>query len=182
MPLEIEIKIKIEDDFAVVKTKLQEMKAELFHKRALEIDEYFDARGTLQKGDEVLRLRDRSVLTYKGPQQKRQNMKVREELEVIVGDGSKLEQILGKLGYTLSDKKEKYRETYLLDHTKVSLDETPMGNYLEIEGEKGNVAKVARRLGFTERDYIKESYTALWKDYAKQRKIKGSMVFRNVSR
>lgn len=182
MSLEIEVKIKIQDNFAAVKIKLQEMKAELFHKRALEVDEYFDAKEKLHKEDEVLRLRDRSVLTYKGPQQKKQTMKVREEIEVMVDDGSKLECILGKLGYTPSDKKEKYRETYLLHETKVSLDETPMGNYLEIEGEKENVAKVAQKLGFTERDYITESYTALWKDYAKQRKIKGPMVFRNVSR
>jgi adenylate cyclase class 2 len=158
------------------------MKAELFHKRALEVDEYFDMGGKLHKTDEVLRLRDRSVLTYKGPQQKKQNMKVREELEVMVADGSRLEQILGKLGYTLSDRKEKYRETYLIGITKVSLDETPMGNYIEIEGKKENIAAVARKLGFRERDYITKSYTALWKEYARKHNVKGPMVFRNVSR
>ncbi len=182
MPLEIEVKIKIDDNFAVVKTKLQEMKAELFHKRALEVDEYFDNKGRLKRTDQVLRLRDRSVLTYKGPQQKNKNMQVREELEVMVADGNKLEQIFGKMGYTVSDKKEKYRESYLAGNTTICIDETPLGNYIEIEGAKENVVIVARKLGYTEQDYITKSYTALWKEYAKKHNIKGSMVFRNVSR
>ncbi len=180
MPLEIEVKIKIDDNFATVKTKLQEMRAELFHNRALEVDEYFDMKNKLEKTDQVLRLRDCSVLTYKGPQHKKQNMKVREEIEVMVDDGSKLEQILGKLGYTSSDRKEKYRETYVVGITKVCLDETPMGNYIEVEGTKANVDAVARKLGFTERDYITKSYTALWKEYARKHNVKGPMVFRNV--
>lgn len=176
MPTETEIKIKI-DNIAAIKQKLLELKADLYKKRALEVDEYFDKKGMLKKTDQVLRLRDNTLFTYKGPQEKKQKLKIREEIEVMVDNGEYLKKILEKLGYTNLKRKEKYREAYVLGTTKIVIDETPMGNYIEIEGTKESVQQAAQKLGFTEKQFNKKSYTALWEEYAAKNNIKGDMVF-----
>lgn len=176
MPTETEIKIKI-DNIDKIKTKVLEMRAELFKKRALQVDEYFDKKNALEKSDQVLRIRDNSILTYKGPKQKKQNMKIREEIEVMVDSGLYLKEILKKLGYTKTGAKEKYREAYIFQLTQICIDETPMGNFIEIEGSKQGVIDVAKKLGFSERNFITKSYTAMWKEFAVKNKKKGEMVF-----
>jgi adenylate cyclase class 2 len=41
-------------------------------------------------------------------------------------------------------------------------DETPIGNYLELEGPAKWIDRVASRLGFSPRDYITATYRALY--------------------
>lgn len=176
MPTETEIKIRI-DNIEQIKNKLLEMRAELFKKKALQVDEYFDKKNALKRTDQVLRLRDNSVLTYKGPKQKKNKLKIREEIEVMVDSGMYLKQILEKLGYVQTQKKEKYREAYIFHLTQICIDETPMGNFIEIEGSEHGVLDVAKRLGYSEKDFITKSYTALWKEFAFKNKKKGDMVF-----
>ncbi len=176
MPIETEVKIKIEN-IEQIKQKLFEIRAELFKKRALQRDEYFDAKNKLKRTQQTLRLRDSSILCYKGPPKKKQNMKIREEIEVMVDNGNYLKEILLKLCYEPTKVKEKYRESYLFHLTRICIDETPMGNYLEIEGSKDGVLDAAKRLGFSEKDFNTRSYTDIWEEYAKKNKIKGDMVF-----
>ncbi|MBI5072907.1 class IV adenylate cyclase [Candidatus Woesearchaeota archaeon] len=176
MPTETEVKIKI-NNLDAVKAKVIEMRAELFKKRALQIDYAYDNKGRLRKNGECLRIRDNAILTYKGPKQKGSKMKIREEIEVMVDNGKYLEQILAKLGYFPTQRKEKYRESYIFHLTQICLDETPMGSFLEIEGSKDGVLDVAKRLGFTEKNFNNQSYGTLWEEYAEKHKIKGDMVF-----
>ena len=56
----------------------------------------------------------RSLLTFKGPVQPRA-MKVREELETVVGDGTLLLQMLEELGFHVWFRYEKYREEFALE-------------------------------------------------------------------
>ena len=176
MPTETEVKIKI-DSIDAIKAKILEMRAELFKKRALQIDIAFDNKAKLKKSGECLRIRDNAILTYKGPKQKGSKMKIREELEVMVDNGKYLAEILNKLGYFPTQRKEKYREAYIFHLTQICLDETPMGNFLEIEGSKEGVLDVAKRLGYTEKQFNNQSYGTLWEEYAEKHKIKGDMVF-----
>lgn len=176
MPTETEVKIKI-DNLDAIKNKILEMRAELFKKRALQVDIAYDSKNKLKKNGECLRIRDNTILTYKGPKQKGSKMKIREEIEVMVDNGKYLEEILGKLGYFAVQKKEKYRESYIFHLTQICLDETPMGSFLEIEGSKEGVLDVAKRLGFCEKDFNSQSYGQIWEEYAKKNKIKGEMVF-----
>ncbi len=176
MPTETEVKIKI-DNLEVMKNKVLEMRAELFKKRAMQVDIAYDNKGKLKKNGECLRIRDNAILTYKGPKQKGSKMKIREELEAMVDNGKYLEQILVKLGYLPTQRKEKYRESYIFHLTQICLDETPMGPFLEIEGSKEGVLDVAKRLGFTEKEFNNQSYGTIWEEYAKKNKIKGDMVF-----
>jgi len=176
MPPEIEVKIKIED-VEDIKKRILKIKAELFKHRHLEVDEYFDNRNKLKNTDQLLRLRDNCILTYKGPQKRKQEMKIREEIELLIDDGNKFKQILEKLGYIYVKRKEKYRESYILGRTQITIDETPMGNYIEVEGSKETVPKIVKRLGFAEKDMINKTYTDIWEAYAKKNNLKGDMIF-----
>ena len=59
-------------------------------------------------------------------------------------------------------------------------DETPIGNYLELEGPKGWIDAVAAQLGYRRQDYITESYVRLY--YQKRAELGRkpvNMVFKN---
>jgi len=46
---------------------------------------------------------------------------------------------------------------------KIMLDETPIGNFLEIEGSARWIDRTAKLLGFKHSDYLKASYGALYR-------------------
>jgi len=59
-----------------------------------------------------------------------------------------------------------------------TLDETPVGNYVELEGAPAWIDRMARRMGFAERDYITASYARLYLDWCRKNRVKPSnMVF-----
>ena len=64
----------------------------------------------LDTADELLR-RQRSVLRIRGPVQP-SSMKLREELETVVGDGTLLLRILEALGFHVWFRYEKYRQEF----------------------------------------------------------------------
>jgi adenylate cyclase class 2 len=113
----------------------------------------------------VLRLRraeGRAVVTYKGPATIAQDVKSREELEVVVSDAEVFEQILAGLGLRPSFRYQKYRESYGHGDAEIVIDETPIGTFLEIEGAADAIHGVAAALGFSRDDYVLESYVALF--------------------
>ena len=112
----------------------------------------------------VLRVRvesGKSLLTFKGPVQP-SLMKVREELETVVGDGSLLVRILEELGFYVWFRYQKYREEFALDDVIVALDETPVGTFVEVEGGDRGIAEVAHALGRGPQDYLVDSYRRLY--------------------
>jgi adenylate cyclase, class 2 len=54
----------------------------------------------------------------------------------------------------------------------VLVDETPIGNYLELEGPPRWIDQTARLLGFTHADYITRSYGYLYLAYCRERRIR----------
>jgi adenylate cyclase class 2 len=91
--------------------------------------------------------------------------KVREEHELRIADHGEMPRILEALGLRPWFRYEKFRTTYSLpgiSHLKVELDETPVGLFLEIEGERGAIDRAAELLGFSRSDYIDGSYGALF--------------------
>ena len=61
---------------------------------------------------------------------------------------------------------------------KVLLDETPIGNYLEIEGSPRWIDRTAKLLGFSTADYITRSYGYLYLAYCRERRMPASdMLF-----
>jgi adenylate cyclase, class 2 len=105
--------------------------------------------------------------------------KVREESEVRASDERAIGEILGALGLAPRFRYEKYRSTYRLPgiaHVVVELDETPIGDFLELEGRREAIDRAAARLGFGRADYITESYGALYTEDCAEG---GRAVFQN---
>jgi adenylate cyclase, class 2 len=136
--------------------------------RTLEVDQLFDRPSfELRQAGLVLRLRKsgaRSTVTYKGPAS-RETYKSREEIEFDISDPAAFAAVLDRLGYQPGFRYEKYR-TMFSDpdaHGVVTLDETPIGVFLELEGSKYWIDLAAERLGFTSPTYITSSYAALYR-------------------
>ena len=112
----------------------------------------------------VLRVRmesGKSLVTFKGPVQPSE-MRLREELETIVGDGPLLLRVLEELGFCVWFRYEKYREEFVLDDVIVAVDETPLGTFVEIEGGARGIAEMAVALGRGPSDYVLDSYRGLF--------------------
>jgi adenylate cyclase class 2 len=112
----------------------------------------------------VLRVRiesGRSLLTFKGPVQP-SIMKLREELETVVGDGPLVLRVLEELGFRVWFRYQKYREEFALEDVIIAVDETPVGAFVEIEGGDRGIVDVAGALGRGPADYLVDSYRRLY--------------------
>ena len=112
----------------------------------------------------VLRVRlecGKTLLTFKGPVQA-SPMKLREELETIVGDGLLLLRVLEELGFRVWFRYQKYREEFAHECVTVALDETPVGTFVEIEGSEQGIDEMAAALARKPGDYLLDSYRGLF--------------------
>jgi len=148
--------------------------------------DFLDAR--LRKARCLLRVRKAGrewVLTFKGAPAATQDYKSREEVETIVKEGGKLQAILSRLGLQQVFRYDKYRTIFAPPSTAkarkqalMTLDETPIGNYLELEGSEAWIDRTAARLGYRREDYITASYAALYRQHCeKTREAPSDMVF-----
>ena len=149
--------------------------------RRLQEDSLLDSDDeSLRRRRCVLRVRvenGKSRLTFKGPVQP-SSMKVREELETVVGDGSVLLQVLEELGLHVWFRYEKYREEFSHEDVTVAIDETPVGVFVEIEGSEHGITDMAEALGKGPSDYILDSYRGLFLRLRDQFGLDGTdMVF-----
>ena len=128
----------------------------------------------------VLRVRvenGKSRITFKGPVQP-SVMKLREELETVVGDGQVVLHILEELGLHVWFRYEKYREEFAHEDVTVAVDETPVGVFVEIEGSEHGIDATADALGRTQADYVLDSYRGLFLKHREQFGLRGTdMVF-----
>ena len=183
--LEIEVKLRIRN-LQRLRGDLLELGCKETVPRSLERNCTWDFPGQpLRRQGKLLRVREfagHCLLTFKGAAQESRHFKIREERETEVQDPETLGVILERLGLEVFFRYEKFRTSYSLRlrgkrrSVDLSVDETPIGNYLEIEGTVADIHRVAEKLGFAEGAFIKESYLAL---FAKSRLHKGhrDMVF-----
>jgi adenylate cyclase, class 2 len=112
----------------------------------------------------ILRIRmeaGRSFVTFKGPVQGAR-MKLREELETMVGDGELLLRMFEQLGFRVWFRYQKYREEYAYEDVIVAVDETPVGTFVEIEGSEHGITGMAAALSRSPADYVTDSYRGLF--------------------
>jgi adenylate cyclase class 2 len=128
----------------------------------------------------ILRLRmesGRGLLTFKGPVQPA-TMKLREEIETLVGDGEILLRMLEAAGFHVWFRYQKYREEFAAGEVIVAIDETPVGVFVEIEGGEQGIAAMAEALGRRPEDYVLDSYRGLFLRFREERGLTGpDMVF-----
>jgi len=119
----------------------------------------------LTKRGEAMRLRrvdDEAWMTWKGPQHGSGRIKRRRELESPVADADATAEIFLALGMVESFRYEKYRSTYRLDDGIVTLDETPIGTFMEIEASPEAITRTATTLGLDMAHAIATSYPRLY--------------------
>lgn len=151
------------------------------HGRRLQEDALLDTDDEqLRRRRCVLRIRTengKSRLTFKGPVQP-SAMKLRDEVETVVGDGEVLRRVLEELGLHVWFRYEKYREEFCHDDVIVAIDETPVGVFVEIEGSEQGITEMTGLLGRSPSDYVLDSYRGLFLAHRERFGIPGGdMVF-----
>jgi adenylate cyclase class 2 len=146
---------------------------------------YDSSLGTLRRRGEILRIRkfgDSWKLTHKA-KGKEGRHKTRKETEARVDDGKKLESIFAALGFKPAFHYEKFRSEWADGTGHVVLDETPIGNFGEIEGPPRWIDKVAKTLGTSRDQYITKSYAELFNDWKRRTRSKAkNMTFAEIKK
>jgi adenylate cyclase class 2 len=164
--LEIEIKLRTPSPEHAT-TQLLQLGFEVLHPRILERNLVFDTpSGALRKSKRLLRLRDAGglvTLTFKGPASPGKH-KSREERQVHPDSFDQMQTILERLGYQVTFTYDKHRTEFHRPGQPgiATVDETPVGTFMELEGTAEWIDHTAAQLGFQESDYILSSYAALY--------------------
>lgn len=206
---EIEIKLRV-SDLRETQKALRRVHAREISPRTHELNTLYDTPAQdLRRLGRLIRIRaehvtgnskrkqaqGRAILTYKAPVRSpkegrraraasRSRFKVKEEAEVAVTGAEPMDRILRGLGLRPTFRYEKYRTTYVLpgiDDFKIEQDETPVGDYLELEGSPASIDRAASLLGYTPADYIQATYGALYLADCRRRGRKPThMLFPNA--
>jgi len=180
MPIEYEIKLPGERHRLI--QALESIGACPAGPRTLEDDLVLDTpEQKVFRSGGLLRLRRRGddfLLTLKGPSDEDGVVKARTEVETRVMDGAATLDLFEQLGFQVALRYQKYRTHYDCpvagcDALAVSLDETPIGDYVEIEGPPEQIHRCAAALGFDKDAYETRSYLELHRDHGNS----GDMVF-----
>ena len=170
MAQEVEIKFRI-DDIAALTGNLHACGFHLKTPRTHEMNVLYDLPGQpLRQKGEILRIREYGgewTITFKSKGTEGRH-KSRRELETRVVDGKAMTEIMEALGFSAGFRYEKFRSEWSDGHGHVVIDETPIGNFGEIEGTAEWIDAVAGRLGISEDRYITSSYAQLFFQWKQQ--------------
>jgi len=180
---EIEIKLAVADARAA-RGLLRRAGFRVWRKRVFEANTVYDtADAAMRQTNRLLRIREaggKSTITYKGVPLPGPH-KSREEIETEVSAPGQMATIFSRLGFQPAFRYEKYR-TEFREAGGVgvaTVDETPIGVFLELEGPPRWIDRTALRLGFTQADYITASYGRLYYEWRQTHgESPANMVFR----
>ncbi len=183
---EVEVKIRI-SEIAAIRARLRRHGFRVAKRRVFEVNDVFDTPGAvLRLNKQLLRVRQAgplTTLTFKDKPLTAKH-KTREEIELTLSDAKAFGDILERLGYQVNFRYEKFRTEFTrpADAGTILLDETPIGNFIELEGTPEWIDATARLLGFHEGDYINSSYASLYfADCASRGVVPSHMVFHGQS-
>jgi adenylate cyclase class 2 len=123
---------------------------------------------------EILRIRNYAgccTLTHKqlpdeGPGE--DTHKHRIETETEISDGQALAEVFLSLGLVPAFRYEKWRTEWSSGEGHCVVDETPIGNYAELEGPAEWIDRTAARLGIDPSQYITLSYGRLFDQWCEE--------------
>ena len=181
---EIEIKFRVAD-LRLLARKLRAAGFRLVTQRTHEMNTLYDLPGEVLRGRrELLRIRKYGsewTLAHKS-KGKIGRHSARVELETAVADGRKMDLILRALGYSPSFRYEKFRAEWTDGKGHVVVDETPIGNFCEIEGASRWIDTTAKKLGASEANYITKNYASLFLEWKARTKSEAlEMTFKAVA-
>lgn len=140
------------------------------HARRLQDDALYDLPDeTLRIKGCVVRVRverwtdapETTTLTVKGPVQAGP-MKLRDEHETRVEKADALLKAFDVLGMRAWFRYQKYREEFSTRGVIIAIDETPVGTYVELEGDEDAILAMTAALGRSPADFIIDSYYRLF--------------------
>ncbi len=183
-PDEIEVKIPVED-LDAVRGRLQKRGGVATRARHDECNDLYDhPDGRLAAAGCALRLRRTAGLcrlTFKGPARFEQGIRTREERETTVGEAEEADAILVRAGLVRRFRYEKRREEWTLAGCAIALDETPIGNFMEIEGDPVRIREAVAALDLDFAAATPYSYPRLY--YLRRKEdpaLPPDMVFRGA--
>jgi adenylate cyclase class 2 len=165
--IETEIKLKVGDTRETA-ARIEATGARLRHPRELEDNQLYDFPDhRLMERGAMLRVRileRQTLLTYKDRARIEDGVKSRREIESTLpsGEAGPLAAILGSIGLEPLFRYQKYRTTWEEGDLLITLDETPIGAFIELEGARTLIDRMASRLGFQIEEYISASYRDLY--------------------
>jgi adenylate cyclase class 2 len=181
--VETELKIPV-SNLSGLRSRLEAAGYTMVHPAVRETNDLLDTVDrVLTAAGRVLRMRtigDRHLLTFKGPARYQGRVKHRLELELEVGDRRVMLEILQALGFRPVIRYEKDRETWRAGEVIITLDHTPMGDFVELEGAAAEITGVARTVGLDPAAAVLGSYVSLWQEYRRShpgRQLPNDMVF-----
>lgn len=163
---ELEVKFFV-SDLAEMESRLVRAGGTLVQPRTHEYNLRFDtAEGGLAEENSMLRLRrdSGSHVTFKGPSSTLGGVLARQEIEFDVSNFSAAQKLIEALGFRSKFIYEKFRTTYGLNGLKVTLDEMPYGQFVEIEGKEAKpIQDAAKQLGLDWEQRLPETYISIFR-------------------
>lgn len=180
---EVEIKFRIEELDALAR-RLPQAGFRLKTPRTHEMNTLYDLPGQpLRRSGSLLRIRkygQQWTVTFKSKGTEGRH-KSRKEIETQVTDGEAMTEILEAAGFQPSFIYEKFRTEWQDDQGHIVIDETPIGNFGEIEGPPEWIDAAAQKLAISEQQYITDSYAVLFEKWKRERRsAAAAMTFEEV--
>ena len=172
--VETEIKFRV-DDVAGLARRLEQAGFHLDTPRTFEANVLYDTPDrTMRARTEILRIRKyagKCTLTHKrlpdsGPGEDRHKHRI--ETETEVSDGDALAEVFMSLGLIPAFRYEKWRTEWSDGEGDCVVDETPIGNFAELEGEPEWIDRVAEKLGVPRSEYMTLSYGRLFEQWREE--------------
>jgi len=159
--LEVELK-SVVDDVARRRAAIESAGATLVFDGRLEDRRYDSPDRALTARDHVLRVRvyrdaagTRAQLDFKGPTQRDDGYKVREELESHVSDADALVAILDRLGYVVTIAIDRDIVQYDLGGAMIRFERYPrMDDLVEVEGARDAIERAIEALGMPRAGFL----------------------------
>src|SRR5258705_7269992 len=164
---EVELKAVV-DDLATARKQLEQAGA----RRSLEgrlSDRRYDVESReLVQRDEVLRVRryqdklsSKTYLDWKGPTEIQDVYKIREELSTLVDDFDALDQILARLGFSITMEIDREIAQYELAGATIRFETYPrMDVLVEVEGQPDSIESAIAALGLLRGKFSSDRLTA----------------------
>ncbi|MGD0913086.1 MAG: class IV adenylate cyclase [Terracidiphilus sp.] len=180
MAVETEIKFRV-DDLPALASALAAAGFKLVTPRSFESNVLYDTVDRSLRGrTEILRIRSYAgkwTLTHKrlpevGPGEDRHKHRV--ETETEVADGNVLAEVFRSVGLAPAFRYEKWRSEWSDGQGHCVVDETPIGNYAELEGDGEWIDAAAERLGVDRSRYLTLSYGRLFEQWCAEHRSNAS--------
>ncbi|MCF7799031.1 class IV adenylate cyclase [Candidatus Woesearchaeota archaeon] len=156
---EVEVKI-LNINAEEIELKLKKLNAEKV-KEVFQTNQYYtNPCATEKKAIRIRKENNKSWVTIKRKLAKKENgVRTREEIEEEISNPLAMENIFSGLGLTKERLYEIKRKYYYVNNCSVEIVHmATIPTYLEIEGSKEQIYRVAEKLGFSQDDFLKESF------------------------